>query len=110
MKPVLLSRALVPAALAAFALLSSPAGAQSASTAPTTAAPSSDFTPTRADVERDLEAWRKAGLEEQWAGEESPNTYSPAYIADYKEYESTIRTGGMGQPATQSETGSQRRW
>jgi hypothetical protein len=111
MKPVLLFRALVPAALAAFALLSSPAGAQSASRAPTTAAPSSDFTPTRADVERDLAAWRKAGLEEEWAGEESPNTYSPAYIADYKEYENATRTGGMSQPASQSETtGSQRRW
>jgi len=110
MKPVLPFRALIPAALAAFALLSGPAGAQSASTAPTTAAPPSDFTPTRADVERDLAAWREAGLEEQWAGEESPNINSPTYIEDYKKYETTIRTSDMGQPASQPQSGSQRRW
>lgn len=110
MNPVLPFRALIPAALAAFALLSNPAGAQSASTAPATAAPSSDFTPTRADVERDLAAWREAGLEEQWAGEESPNVNSPTYIEDYKKYESTVRTGGMGQSAAQPTSGSERRW
>lgn len=110
MKPVLPFRALIPAALAAFALLSGPAGAQSASTAPTTAAPPSNYTPTRAEVERDLAAWRESGMEAQWAGDESPNVNSPVYIEDYKKYESTVRTSGMAQPASQPQSGSQRTW
>ena len=110
MKPDLTFRALVPAALAVFALLSSPAGVQSAASAPTTAAPAPDFTPTRADVERDLAAWRESGLEAQWAGDETPDVNSPTYISDYRKYQSTIHGGSMSQPASQSQTESQRRW
>lgn len=110
MKPALPFRALVPAALVAFALLSSPAGAQPAASAPTTAAPPSDYTPTRAEVERDLAAWKESGVEAKWAGEDSPDINSPAYVADYRKYESTVRPGGMSQPASQSPTESQRRW
>ena len=110
MKPDLTFRALVPAALAVFALLSSPAGAQSAASAPTTAAPAPAFTPTPADVERDHAAWRESGLEAQWAGDETPDVNSPTYISDYRKYQSTIHGGSMSQPASQSQTESQRRW
>ncbi|KRC76101.1 hypothetical protein D3C87_494610 [compost metagenome] len=110
MKPVLPFRALIPVALAAFALLSSPAGAQSAGTAPATAAPPSDFTPTRADVERDLAAWKEAGLENQWSSEESPDINSPQYVSDYRKYMSTVRTGDMPASQSQPASGSQRRW
>lgn len=110
MKPVLPFGAVIPAALAAIALLSSPAGAQPAASAPTRAAPASDYTPTRAEVERDLAAWKEAGLESQWSREESPNMYSPTYVDDYKKYESSVRPASMSQPASQTQTGSQRRW
>ncbi|WP_313622178.1 DUF4148 domain-containing protein [Achromobacter sp.] len=110
MKTVLTFSAAIPAALAALALLSSPVGAQPAASAPTTAAPASDYTPTRAEVERDLAAWKESGLEAQWAGEESPNMYSATYVNDYKKYESSVRPASMSQPASQTPTGSQRRW
>lgn len=110
MKHVLPFRALVPAALAACALLSSPAGAQTAASAPTTAAPTSNYTPTRAEVERDLAAWKESGVEAQWAGDESPNMYSATYISDYRKYENAVRPASMSQPATQAPTGSQQRW
>lgn len=109
MKPLLPFRALVPAALAVFALLSGPAGAQPAASAPTTAAPPSNYTPTRAEVERDLAAWKESGVEAQWAGQETPDINSPVYVADYQKYMSAVRTGDMAQPAS-SQTGSQRRW
>ncbi len=109
MKPLLPFRVLVPAALAAFALLSGPAGAQPAASAPATAAPPSNYTPTRAEVERDLAAWKESGVEAQWAGEETPNINSPTYISDYQKYVSTVRTGDMAQPPA-SQPGSQRRW
>ena len=67
-------------------------------------------TPTRADVERDLAAWRESGLEAQWAGDETPDVNSPTYISDYRKYQSTIHGGSMSQPASQSQTESQRRW
>lgn len=110
MKPDLTFRALVPVALAVFAVLSGTAGAQSAASAPTTAAPAPDYTPTRADVERDLAAWRESGLEAQWAGDETPDINSPVYISDYRKYQSTVHGSGMSQPASQSQTESQRRW
>ncbi|QVQ24405.1 DUF4148 domain-containing protein [Achromobacter deleyi] len=113
MKPVLPFRALIPVALAAFALLSSPASAQpAAASAPTTAAPSPNVTLTRADVERDLAAWKDSGVERQWSGDESPDINSPEYVADYRKYVSTVRPGDMSQPASQSQSpsGSQRRW
>lgn len=113
MKPVLTFRALIPVALAAFALLSSPAGAQpAAGTAPATAAPPSNVTLSRADVERDLAAWKESGVERQWSGEESPDINSPEYVADYRKYVSTARPGGMSQPPSQSQSpsGSQRSW
>ncbi|MNX84118.1 hypothetical protein D3C86_1159020 [compost metagenome] len=112
MKPVLPFRALIPVALAAFALLSSPASAQPAAAAPTTAAPPSNITLSRADVERDLAAWKESGVERQWSGDESPDINSPVYVADYMKYVSTVRPGGMSQPASQSQppSGSQPRW
>lgn len=109
MKPLLPFRVVVPAALAALALLSGPAGAQSAAPAPTTAEPPSNYTPTRAEVERDLAAWKESGVEALWAGEDSPDINSPTYINDYQKYISAVRSGNMGQPPA-NQTGSQRRW
>ncbi|MEN5160705.1 DUF4148 domain-containing protein [Achromobacter spanius] len=109
MKPLLPFRALVPAALAAFALLSGPAGAQPAAAAPATAAPPSNYTPTRAEVERDLAAWKESGVEAQWAGDETPDINSPTYITDYQKYISSVHGGDMAQPPA-SQTGSQRSW
>ncbi|MNS85348.1 hypothetical protein D3C72_1192100 [compost metagenome] len=118
MNPVLSVRVLIPAALAAFALLSGPAGAQSAAgTVPTNAAPPSSVAPSRADVERDLAAWKESGVENQWNGDESPDLYSPRYTADYSKYVST-RPPSMAQPwnqmpagyQSQPASGSQRAW
>ncbi|MNX52768.1 hypothetical protein D3C86_834540 [compost metagenome] len=108
MKPVLPFRALIPAALAAIAMLSAPAGAQPAAAAPTTAMPQPDVTPTRADVERDLAAWKNAGVERQWDTEETPNINSPQYVADYRKYLETVRPGSTSPSSMPS--GSQNKW
>ncbi|MFD4839569.1 DUF4148 domain-containing protein [Achromobacter sp. NPDC058515] len=110
MKTVLSFRAAIPVALAAFALLSGPAGAQPAASAPTTATPEPNVTLTRADVERDLAAWRESGVERQWMGEESPDINSPQYIADYRKYMDTVRPGSASQPQSPTQSESQRRW
>lgn len=117
MKSVLSFRALIPVALAAFAVLSSPAGAQSAGVAPATAAPPTNVTLSRADVERDLAAWKESGVENQWNGDDVPDLSSPQYTADYSKYVNS-RPASMAQPwnqmpagsQSQPATGSQRKW
>lgn len=110
MKTVLSFRALIPAALAAFALLSGPASAQSAGTAPTTAMPEPNVTLTRADVERDLAAWKESGVERQWMGEDSPDINSPQYVADYRKYVETVRPGSAPPSQSTMPSGSQNKW
>lgn len=86
MKTALFFRTAIPSALAAAALLSGAACAQMAET-PSDSGP----TVSRADVERDLAAWKQAGLEKSWSGDNTPDTYSPEYIANYKKYEDTVK-------------------
>ncbi|EHK66632.1 DUF4148 domain-containing protein [Achromobacter arsenitoxydans] len=106
MNPVLPFRALIPVALAAFALLSGPAVAQTAATVPATAAPPTNVTLTRADVERDLAAWKEAGVENQWSGDDVPDPGNSQYAANYNKYVST-RPASMAQPWNQMPAGYQ---
>ncbi|MFT0546186.1 DUF4148 domain-containing protein [Allopusillimonas ginsengisoli] len=41
---------------------------------------------TRSEVRADLELWKRAGLDEFWRGESTPDTFSPRYKAAYAEY------------------------
>jgi hypothetical protein len=77
---------LLRAALAATVLLAGPAGAQPA------AAPPDDHAPvTREEVMRDLEAWKQAGVENNWNSDSTPDINSPEYVASYKKYEDTVK-------------------
>ncbi|MBO9328717.1 hypothetical protein A6B37_17885 [Achromobacter sp. HZ01] len=86
MKTALFFRVAVPAALAAAALLSGTASAQSAA-----ASPDDNSTVTREDVMRDLAAWKQAGLENSWSGDSTPDVYSPQYRASYRQYMDTVK-------------------
>ncbi|WP_255772794.1 DUF4148 domain-containing protein [Paracandidimonas lactea] len=41
---------------------------------------------TRAEVRADLALWKKAGLDNFWAGESTPDTFSREYRSAYAEY------------------------
>ena len=51
-----------------------------------TVVPKGKSTLSRAEVVRDMQAWKQAGLEEEWRTENTPDVYSPAYRAKYEEY------------------------
>ena len=42
---------------------------------------------SRAEVEADLAAWHKAGLDQEWRGEQTPDIYSTAYRYKYDYYQ-----------------------
>jgi len=41
---------------------------------------------TRAEVQADLAAWKRAGLDRFWAGDQTPDTSSPAYRVAFQNY------------------------
>lgn len=41
---------------------------------------------TREEVRADLAKWRQAGLAQFWQGEQTPNTFSPAYRVAFQNY------------------------
>ncbi|WP_237174133.1 DUF4148 domain-containing protein [Paracandidimonas lactea] len=41
---------------------------------------------TRAEVRADLELWKRAGLDDFWRGENTPDTFSREYRTAYAEY------------------------
>ncbi|ARP95238.1 DUF4148 domain-containing protein [Bordetella genomosp. 13] len=41
---------------------------------------------TRAEVQADLDVWKRAGMEEFWVGESTPDIYSTEYRAAYRKY------------------------
>lgn len=41
---------------------------------------------TRAEVQADLAAWKRAGLDRFWAGNQTPDTSSPAYQVAFQNY------------------------
>ncbi len=41
---------------------------------------------TRAEVRADLELWKRAGLDDFWRGEATPDTFSRGYRMAYAEY------------------------
>ncbi|MCP1405183.1 DUF4148 domain-containing protein [Achromobacter insolitus] len=96
MKTALTVRAMIPVVLAAFALLSGPAAAQTAA-APTTAAPPSDVQLSRDQVERDLAAWKQSGVERSWDSDSTPDINSPEYVAAYRKYVDTVRPANAPQ-------------
>jgi hypothetical protein len=40
---------------------------------------------------RDLEAWKQAGVENNWNSDSTPDINSPEYVASYKKYEDTVK-------------------
>lgn len=96
MKTALFLRAAVPVALATAALLSGPAGAQTAATSSDTST-----TVTREDVMRDLAAWKQAGVENNWNSENTPDINSPEYLANYKKYVDTVKPASAPPVRTQ---------
>ncbi|WMD18171.1 DUF4148 domain-containing protein [Achromobacter seleniivolatilans] len=92
MKPILTLRAIIPATLAALALLSGTAAAQMGA-APTTAAPEPNVVLSRDDVMRDLAAWKQSGVEKNWNSDNTPDINSPEYVNSYKKYVDTVRPG-----------------
>ncbi|MGY6270158.1 DUF4148 domain-containing protein [Achromobacter denitrificans] len=96
MKTSLFLRAAATAALASLALLSGPAGAQTAATSPEDTA-----TVTREDVMRDLAAWKQSGVENNWSTDSTPDINSPEYVASYKKYEDTVKPAAAPPVRTQ---------
>lgn len=41
---------------------------------------------SRAEVVRDMQAWKQSGLAEEWRTENTPDVYSPAYLEKYEAY------------------------
>lgn len=107
MKTVLMLRGLVPLALAAVALLSGNAMAQTA-VAPTTAAPEPNITLSRDDVMRDLAAWKQSGVERNWNSDNTPDINSPEYVASYRKYVDTVRPANAAPSMQQSQ--NQGKW
>ena len=107
MKTALIVRAALPFCLAACALLSGPAAAQTAP-APATAAPPSDVQLTRDQVERDLAAWKQSGVERNWDSDSTPDINSPEYVASYKKYVDTVRPANA--PQMQQQSQGQGKW
>ena len=93
MKTALFLRAAVPVALATAALLSGPAGAQTASTSSDTSA-----TVTREDVMRDLATWKPVGLEKQLEQRKHAGHRRPRVRRQLQKYVDTVkpRLGAAG--------------
>ncbi|MDQ8031125.1 hypothetical protein CEG14_22010 [Bordetella genomosp. 1] len=53
---------------------------------------------TRAEVERDLQAWKASGLGQEWNGEDTPEMDSPAYEAMYEHYLQLTGRNAVAQP------------
>lgn len=60
-----------------------------------TVVPKGESTLSRADVVRDLQAWKQAGLDEEWRTESTPDVYSPAYRAKYEAYVRLTQRPGL---------------
>ncbi|MGE8569314.1 hypothetical protein D3C85_217560 [compost metagenome] len=108
MKTVLSFRVFVPVVLAAAGLLSGPTFAQQA-VAPATAVQTPDVPKSHDDVMRDLTAWREAGVEQKWEGDETPDIYSGAYVASYRKYVDTVHPA-YATPPMQTPSQSQGKW
>lgn len=108
MKTVHMLGGLAPIALAACALLSGGALAQTA-VAPTTAAPEPNITLSRSDVERDLAAWKESGVERNWNSDNTPDINSPEYVASYRKYVDTVRPANSAPPMS-SQSQNQGKW
>lgn len=80
------------------------AGSAMAQNVPAASAQSDNRGLTRAEVQADLELWKRAGLDEFWRGDATPDIYSAEYRAAYQNYQQ-MRQGAEYQEAVRQRSG-----